>query len=69
MTNPLQMMVQNMIRQGGGNIQAVAQNILRNNPQFAQRIQGQNVQQMAIDAMKRQGIDPQAFMNGIFSGR
>ena len=44
MRNPIEMMVQNMIRQSGGNMQGMAQNILKNNPQFANALQGQNLQ-------------------------
>lgn len=66
MGNPIEMLVQNMIRQGGGNVQSVAQNILKNNPKFAQQIQGQNVQQLAMEEMRKRGINPQMFMNGMF---
>ena len=48
--NPIEVIVQNMIRQGGGNIEAVARNILKNNPQFAQSLQ-------------KRGLNPQSFMN------
>ena len=44
--------------QGGQNPQALANQILQQNPQFARMIQGQNVQQMAMEAMRQQGIDP-----------
>ena len=66
MTNPVEIMVQNMLRQGGGNIQSVAQNILKNNPQFAQQIQGQNVRELAMNEMRKRGLNPQMFMNGMF---
>jgi len=69
MNNPLEMMVQSLLRQGGGNVQMVAQNILKNNPQFAQKIQGQNVQELAMNEMKRRGINPQSFMGGMFGRR
>lgn len=65
MRNPIEMMVQNMIRQSGGNMQGMAQNILRNNPQFAQMLQGQNLQELAMKEMRRSGIDPR-MMNGMF---
>lgn len=65
MINPVEMMVQNMVRQSGGNMQAMAQNILRNNPQFAQMLQGQNLQELAMKEMRRSGIDPR-MMNGMF---
>lgn len=65
MRNPVEMMVQNMVRQSGGNMQAMAQNILRNNPQFAQMLQGQNLQEMAMNEMRRSGIDPR-MINSMF---
>lgn len=65
MKNPIEMMVQNMIRQSGGNMQGMAQNILRNNPQFANAIQGQNLQELAMKEMRRSGIDPR-MLNGMF---
>ena len=65
MRNPIEMMVQNMIRQGGGNMQGMAQNILRNNPQFANALQGQNLQELAMKEMRRSGIDPR-MLNGMF---
>ncbi len=64
--NPIEMIVRNMINQGGGNLQVIAQNIIRNNPQFAQQIQGQNLQELAMGEMRRRGINPQTFMNGMF---
>jgi hypothetical protein len=65
MRNPIEMMVQNMIRQSGGNMQGMAQNILRNNPQFANALQGQNLQELAMKEMRRSGIDPR-MLNGMF---
>lgn len=69
MKNPIEMMVQNMMRQGGGNPQSVAQNILKSNPQFAQMIQGQNLQELAMQEMRRSGIEPRMFMNNMFGKR
>ena len=69
MRNPIEMMVQNMLRQGGGNPQVVAQNILKNNPQFAQQLQGQNLQELAIQEMRRSGLNPQMFMNNMFGNK
>ena len=66
MKDAIEMIVQNMIRQGGGNIQEVAQRILRNNPQFAQRLQGQNLQELAMNEMRKRGINPHIFTNGMF---
>ena len=65
MRNPVEMMVQNMMRQGGGNMQVIAQNILKNNPQFANAIQGQNLQELAMKEMRKSGIDPR-MINGMF---
>lgn len=67
MRNPIEMMVQNMLRQAGNNPQAVVQNIMRNNPEFAKGLQGQNLQQLAMSEMQRRGINPQMFMNGIYN--
>ena len=57
--NPMALMqtIQSMM-QGGQNPQVLANQILQQNPQFARMIQGQNVQQMAMEAMRQQGIDP-----------
>ena len=67
--NPMALMqsIQNMMR-GGQNPQALANQILQQNPQFARMIHGQNVQQMAMDAMRQQGIDPNQIAQ-MFSGR
>lgn len=62
MRNPIEMMLQNMLRQGGGNPQMIAQNILKNNPQFAQQLQGQNLQDLAMKTMQQRGINPQQIM-------
>ena len=69
MRNPVEMMVQNMLRQGGGNPQVVAQNILKNNPQFAQQLQGQNLQELAMNEMRKSGLNPQMFMNNMFGNK
>ncbi len=66
MRNPIEMIVQNMLRQGCGNPQVIAQNILKNNPQFAQQLQGQNLQELAIKEMRRSGIEPRMFMDNMF---
>ena len=65
MRNPIEMMVQNMIRQSGGNMQGMAQNILKNNPQFANALQGQNLQELAMKEMRRSGVNPK-MLNGMF---
>jgi hypothetical protein len=58
-----------MLRQGGGNPQVIAQNILKNNPQFAQQLQGQNVQELAMNEMRKSGLNPQMFMNNMFGNK
>lgn len=59
MMNPMQLMqaVQGMMR--GGNPQAMAQQIMQRNPQFAQMLQGQNPQAMATQMMQKMGMNPQ----------
>jgi hypothetical protein len=69
MRNPVEMMLQNMLKQGGGNPQVIAQNILKNNPQFANAIQGQNIQELAMNEMRKSGINPQMFMNNMFGNK
>jgi ABC-type dipeptide/oligopeptide/nickel transport system ATPase subunit len=59
--NPFAQQLMTMMSQGGGNPQAYVQQLLQQNPQFARQIQGQNVQQMAAQALQRMGINPQAF--------
>ena len=67
--NPMALMqsIQSMM-QGGQNPQVLANQILQQNPQFARMIQGQNVQQMSMEAMRQQGIDPNQIAQ-MFSGR
>ena len=69
MNNPIEMIVQGMLRQGGGNIQNIAENILKNNPQFASMLQGQNLQELAMKEMQKSGINPQMFMNNMFGDK
>lgn len=59
MMNPIQLMqaVQGMMR--GGNPQAMVQQIMQRNPQFAQMLQGQNPQAMATQMMQKMGMNPQ----------
>ena len=59
--NPFAQQMMAMMSQGAGNPQAYVQQLLQNNPQFAQQIQGKNVQQMAAQAMQQMGINPQQF--------
>ena len=67
--NPMALMqsIQGMT-QGGQNPQVLVNQILQQNPQFARMIQGQNVQQMAMEAMRQQGIDPNQIAQ-MFGGR
>lgn len=67
--NPMALMqsIQGMM-QGGQNPQVLVNQILQQNPQFARMIQGQNVQQMAMEAMRQQGIDPNQIAQ-MFGGR
>ena len=67
--NPMALMqsIQGMI-QGGQNPQVLANQILQQNPQFARMLQGQNVQQMAMEAMRQLGIDPNQIAQ-MFGGR
>lgn len=58
MYNPIMAMISQMIGQSGGNPQAMAQQILQQNPEFARQLQGQNVPQMAQQLLRQQGIDP-----------
>lgn len=59
MINPAQLMqmVSGMLR--GGNPQMIAQQILRQNPQFAQALQGHNPQAMAQSMLRQAGLSPQ----------
>lgn len=49
-------MLQGMIRQGGNNPQAFVNGFLQQNPQFAQQLQGKNLQQEAATALLRMGF-------------
>lgn len=53
--NGFQQMMQSMMQQGGQNPSAFVNVFLQNNPQFAQQIQGKNVQQEAANAMLKMG--------------
>lgn len=59
--NPFAQQMMAMMQQGGANPQAYVQQLLQQNPQLAQRLQGQNVQQMAAQALQQMGINPQQF--------
>lgn len=62
MNNPIMAMIAQMMGQSGGNPQAMAQQILSQNPEFARQLQGQNVPQMAQNMLRQQGIDPNVLM-------
>lgn len=66
--NPMQMM-QMLMQQGKGNPQAMAQQILQQNPQFAKAIQGQNPKQLAEQLMRKNGMDINQVMSMINGGR
>jgi isocitrate/isopropylmalate dehydrogenase len=63
MFNPIMGSIMQMMGQGGGNPQAMVQQILSQNPEFAKQIQGQNVTQMAQQMLRQQGIDPGMIQN------
>lgn len=56
--NGFAQMLQGMMRQGGNNPQAFVNGFLQQNPQFAQQLQGKNVQQEAATALLRMGYPP-----------
>lgn len=58
MNNPIIMMVRQMMQQGAGNIQAYANGLLQNNPDFAKAIQGQNISKLGMDMLAKNGIRP-----------
>ncbi len=53
--NAFQQMLQGMMRQCGQNPSAFVNGLLQNNPQFAQQLQGKNVQQEAANALLKMG--------------
>lgn len=61
--NPIMSMIQQMVMRGGNNPQAMVQQILQNNPQFAQQIQGKDVSKMAQEMLRQRGIDPAQIQN------
>lgn len=63
MNNPIMAMIAQMMGQSGGNPQAMAQQILDQNPEFARQLQGQNVPQMAQQMLRQRGIDPSMIQN------
>lgn len=67
MNNPIMIMLQNMANQSMGNGQQFAENILKQNPQFAQQIQGQDLKKTAMNLLRKNGIDPQSVVQ-MFGG-
>lgn len=57
--NGFAQMLQGMMRQGGQNPQEFVNGYLQQNPQFAQQLQGKNVQQEAANALLKMGVPPQ----------
>lgn len=68
MNNPIIMLVQQMMQQGAGNIQAYANGLLQNNPEFAKAIQGQNLSKLGMDMLAKNGIRPDQISN-MFGGK
>lgn len=54
--------IMQLMAQGGKNPQAFANQLLQNNPNFAQAIQGQNPKQLAMQELQKRGIDPNQIM-------
>lgn len=63
--NPMLQQLMMMMNQGRANPQAYVNRLLEQNPQFAQQIQGKNVQQMAEEALRQRGIDPKLFFQSL----
>jgi len=57
--------IMRMISQCGNNPHAYANQILQNNPNFAKAIQGQNPQTLAMNELRKRGIDPNQIMQMI----
>lgn len=57
--NGFAQVLQGMMRQGNQNPQAFVNGFLQQNPQFAQQLQGKNVQQEAATALLRMGYPPE----------
>ena len=67
MSNPIEIMIQNILSKGNQYGEMYAQEILKNNPQFAQQIQGQDLRKLGQEGLKQAGFDPKTFMNGMFN--
>lgn len=61
--NPLMQQIQMLMQRGGNNPQAFAQQLLRQNPQFAREIQGQNPEQLVRQIMQQNGMDINQIMS------
>ena len=48
----------NLVSRANGNPQDLAMNILKNNPNFARAIQGQDPKALAIQELQKRGINP-----------
>lgn len=57
MNNNMINQIMSMMGRAGNNPQAFAQQLMRSNPQFANAIQGQDVQKMAMQMLNKNGID------------
>ena len=63
--NPFAQQMMAMMSQGAGNPPGYVQQLLQNNPQFAQQIHGRDVKQMADQALQQMGINPQQFFQDL----
>ena len=66
-SNPL-MMISQMIASGRSNPGAMVQQIMAQNPQFAQMVRGQNPRQLAEQSLRQMGIDPAQIGNMVGGG-
>ena len=57
MNNPINMIF-SMLQQSGNNPQGMAQNLLNQNPNVANMLQGQNPKDFAFQLMQQRGINP-----------
>lgn len=58
MNNPINM-IMSLLQQGGNNPQYMAQNMLNQNPNIANMLQGKNPRDFAYQLMQQRGINPQ----------
>lgn len=69
MNNPIEMILRNIMNRGSQYGQMYARQLLQNNPQVAQKLQGQDLHKLGRDGLRQAGIDPNTFMGGMFGGR